>query len=100
MPSTRTAPLRVAGAVVVGNGTWPTRYVRSVARARRIVANITARSTAAGSPFTPTIAPVLTDGTTTGASAAAAKTYLQSRAIRQLRGNRVDSRIATRMRAA
>ena len=98
MPSTRTPNLRVAGAVVVGNGTWPTRYVRSVGKARRIIQNIVARSTAAGSPFTPTLAPVLTDGTTLGASSAAAKTWLQGRTIKQLRGNRVDSRIGRLLR--
>lgn len=98
MPSTRTPNLRVAGAVVVGNGTWPTRYVRSMSKARRVVQNITARSTALGAPFTPTIAPVLTDGTVVGASAAAGKTYLQGRSIKQLRGNRVSARVAQLMR--
>lgn len=98
MPSTRTPNLRVAGAVVVGNGTWPTRYVRSVQKARRIIANITARSTAAGSPFTPTLAPVLTDGTITGASAAAAKTWLQGRSIKNLKGNRINSQIGKLLR--
>ncbi len=98
MPSTRTPNLRVAGAVVVGNGTWPTRYVRSVGKARRIAQIITARSTALGSPFTPTVSPVLTDGTTIGASAAAAKTYLQGRSIKQLSGNRVNSLIGKLMR--
>lgn len=98
MPSTRTPNLRIAGAVVVGNGTWPTRYVRSLSKARRIVQNITARSTAAGSPFTPTIAPVMTDGSATGASAAAAKTFMQSRALKQLKGSRVDARIGKLMR--
>jgi hypothetical protein len=98
MPSTRTPNLRVAGAVVVGNGTWPTRYVRSVAKARRIIQNITARSTAAGAPFTPTLAPVLTDGTTIGASAAAAKTYLQGRPIKNLKGNRVSSLVGKLLR--
>lgn len=93
MPSTRTPHLRVAGAVVVGNGTWPTRYVRSIGKARRVIRNITARSTAIGAPFTPTLAPVLTDGTVTGASAAAAKTWLQTQKIKQVKGNRVDSRI-------
>jgi hypothetical protein len=91
MPSTRTPNLRVAGAVVIGNATWPTRYVRSISKARRVVQNITARSTALGAPFTPTLAPVLTDGTTLGASAAAAKTFLQGRSIKQLKGNRVAS---------
>jgi hypothetical protein len=85
----------VAGAVVVGNGTWPTRYVRSQAKAKRVVQNIVARSTALGSPFTPTIAPVLTDGTVIGASAAAAKTWLQGRSIKQLKGNRVTSKIGS-----
>ncbi len=98
MPSTRTPNLRVAGAVVVGNGTWPTRYVRSQRQAKRAQQQITARSTALGAPFTPTISPVLTDGTTIGASAAAAKTYLQGRSIKQLKGNRIDSRIAKLVR--
>ncbi len=93
MPSTRTPNLRVAGAVVVGNGTWPTRYARSQRQAKRIQQIITARSTALGAPFTPTIAPVLTDGTTIGASAAAAKTWLQGKKIKNMKGNRVDSRI-------
>ncbi len=98
MPSNRVPNLRVLGAVVVGNGTWPTRYARSQRQALRIRQQITARSTALGAPFTPTIAPVLTDGTTVGASAAAAKTWLQARSIKQLRGNRVDSKIAKLMR--
>ncbi len=93
MPSTRSPNLRVAGAVVVGNGTWPTRYARSIGKARRVIRNITARSTALGAPFTPVLAPVLTDGTTIGASAAAAKTWLQTQKIKQLKGNRVDTRI-------
>lgn len=95
MPSTRTPNLRVAGAVVVGNGTWPTRYVRSVGKARRIIQNITARSTALGAPFTPVLAPVLTDGTTLGASSAAAKTYLQGRSIKQLKGSHVGSKVGS-----
>ena len=98
MPSNRTPNLRVAGAVVVGNGTWPTRYVRSVQKAQRIVQQIKARSTALGAPFTPTIAPVLTDGTLTGASAAAGKTYLQSRSLRQLKGTNVGTRVGTLLR--
>lgn len=93
MPSTRTPNLRVVGAVVVGNGTWPTRYARSQRQAKRIQQNILARSTALGSPFTPTIAPVLTDGSALGASAAAAKTWLQSRTIKQLKGAHVDSQV-------
>lgn len=98
MPSTRTPHLRVVGAVLVGNGTWPTRYIRSVGKARRVMRNITARSTALGAPFTPTVAPVLSDGTTVGAAAAAAKTFLQSQKIKQLRGNRVDALIGKLMR--
>ena len=98
MPSTRTPHLRVAGAVVVGNGTWPTRYVRSIGKARRVIRQITARSTALGAPFTPTLAPVLTDGTVVGASAAAAKTFLQSQSIKQLKGNRVNSLVGKLMR--
>lgn len=93
MASTRTPNLRVAGAVVVGNGTWATRYARSQRQAKRIQQIITARSTALGAPFTPTIAPVLTDGTTLGASAAAAKTWLQGKKIRNLRGNHIDAQI-------
>lgn len=98
MPSTRTPHLRVAGAVLVGNGTWPSRYIRSIGKARRVMRQITARSTALGAPFTPTVVPVLTDGSTVGASAAAAKTYLQSQSIKQLKGNRVDSRIGKLLR--
>lgn len=94
MPSTRTPGLNVLGAVVVGNGTWPTRYARSLQQARRIQQRTTARSTALGAPFTPTIAPVLTDGSALGASAAAAKTWLQARSIKQLKGSRIDSRVA------
>lgn len=98
MPSTRTPNLRIVGAVVVGNGTWPTRYVRSQRQAQRIVQSITARSTARGAPFTPTIAPVLADGSAVGASAAAAKTFLQSRSLKQLKGTQIDTRIARLMR--
>ncbi len=98
MPSNRVPNLRVLGAVVVGNGTWPTRYARSQRQAKRIQQQITARSTALGAPFTPTIAPVLTDGTALGASAAAAKTWLQGRSIKQLRGNHVDAAVGKLLR--
>jgi len=98
MPSTRTPRLRIVGAVVVGNGTWPTRWVRSVAKAKRVVANIVQRSTLLGSPFTPTISAVLGDGTCQGASAAAAKTFLQARSIKQLKGPHSDSLTAKYLR--
>ncbi len=90
MASTRTPNLRVAGAVVVGNGTYPTRYVRSQRKALRIQQIIKARS---GGAFTPTIAPVLTDGTTVGAGAATANTWLQSQKVKNLKGNRIDYKI-------
>lgn len=98
MPSTRTPGLKVVGAVVVGNGTWPTRFVRSQSRAKRIVQNILARSTALGSPFTPVVAPVLSDGTALGASAAAAKTWLQGKSIKNLKGQHVTSLIGKNLK--
>lgn len=79
-----------AGAVFVGNGTWPSRFLRSLAQANRVKASILARSTALGSPFTGVVVAVYKDGSVAGGNAAA-KTWLQSRSIKQLKGPRVSS---------
>ena len=79
-----------AGAVFLGNGTWPSRFLRSVAQALRVKQSILARSTAAGSPFNGTVVPVYKDGSVAGGNASA-KTFLQGRSIKQLKGPRVTS---------
>lgn len=72
------------GVVVIGNGTasYPTQLVQSMAQATRIKNRWNAKS--AGS-VTATLVPVYTDGTTAGGNVPA-KTYLQSRSLRQLQG--------------
>jgi len=86
-----------AGAVFVGNGTWPSRHLRSIGQAERVKASVLARSTALGAPFTGTVVAVYRDGSVAGANAAA-KTYLQSRSIKQLKGPRVTSLTAKLLR--
>lgn len=86
-----------AGAVFVGNGTWPSRLLRSVAQAERVKISVLARSTALGSPFTGTVVPVYRDGSVAGGNAAA-KTFLQGRSIKQLKGPRVTSLTAKLLR--
>ncbi len=97
MPSTRIPSATPAGAVFVGNGTWPSRLLRSVAQANHVKASVLARSTAAGSPFSGTVVPVYRDGSVAGAHAGA-KSFLQGRAIRQLKGPRVSSLSAKLLR--
>jgi hypothetical protein len=87
----------LTGAVVVGNATWPTRYVRSVPRATRLQQSILARSTALGAPFTPVVVPVYATGTTEHDNAPA-KTYLQSLKLKQLKGPGVTSQIAIKLK--
>ena len=84
---------RPAGVVVIGNGTYPTRLVRSMATATRLQQRYKARS---GGSFTATLVPVSTDGTTSGN--ATAKTYVQSQSLKQLKGIRVTSDAAKRLR--
>jgi hypothetical protein len=86
---------RLSGIVVLGNGTaaYPNRLVRSFGIANRIKQRFFARS--AGS-VTAVLVPVLADGTTSGN--AAAKTFLQTQSIKQLKGGRVTSDAAKRLR--
>ncbi len=97
MPSNRTPSPALRGAVAVGNGTWPTMYLRSVGQATRLKQRTLARSTALGSPFTYTIVPVYGDGTVAGNNASA-KTYLQGRSLKQLKGPRIPSAVAKALR--
>ncbi len=91
MPSTRIpSAAQSAGAVFVGNGTWPSRLLRSIGQANRVKASVLARSTALGAPFSGTVVPVYRDGSVAGGNAAA-KTFLQGRSIKQLKGPRVTS---------
>ncbi len=91
MPSTRTPSASSgAGAVFVGNGTWPSRLLRSIAQANRVKASILARSTALGAPFSGTVVPIYRDGSVAGNNAAA-KTFLQGRSVKQLKGARITS---------
>lgn len=84
------------GTVVVGNGTYSTRLMPSENEAKRLQSVWYTRS--AGS-YTAPLANVWSDGTTSGAGAAAAKTYLQSLSLTQLRRTRVDVRTAAKLKA-
>lgn len=91
MPTTRIPSSQdFAGAVFIGNGTWPSRLLRSVAQAVRVKQSVFARSTALGSPYNGTVVPVYRDGSV-GGNNATAKTFLQGRSIKQLKGPRVTS---------
>lgn len=85
---------RPAGVVVVGNGTYPTRFVRSMQQATRVQQNYKARS---GGSFTATLVQAFADGTVAGGNTAA-KTYLQTRSAKQLKGMRVTNDAARRLR--
>jgi hypothetical protein len=87
----------LVGAVVVGDATWPTRYVRSVPRANRVKQSYLARSTALGAPFTATVVPVYATGAVEHDNAAA-KTYLQGLKLRTLKGPGVTTEIAIRLK--
>lgn len=98
MPSTRIPQANLAaGAVFVGNGTWPSRLLRSISQANRVRASVLARSTALGAPFTGTVVPVYRDGSVAGGNAAA-KSFLQTRSIKQLKGGRVTSQTGKLLR--
>lgn len=87
----------LAGAVVVGDATWPTRFVRSVPRANRVAKSYLVRSTALGAPFTATVVPVYATGAVEHDNVAA-KTYLQSLKLKTLKGPGVTSEIAIRLK--
>lgn len=83
----------LVGAVVLGNATYPTRFVRSMQQAEWLKRSYFARSAGA---FTATIVPAYRDGTVAGGNAAA-KTYLQGLSTKRLIGPRVDARAAKRL---
>jgi hypothetical protein len=94
IPNVTPAP-RLVGAVVVGNGTYPTRFVRDVSTANWIKNLYFRRSAGA---FTATVVPAYGDGTVAGANGPA-KTYLQSLTLDQLVGPNVDIKRAQRLKA-
>lgn len=83
------------GAVVVGNGTYPTRYVRNLPAANWLKNLYFQRSAGA---FTATVVPAYADGTVAGGNASA-KAHLQSLPLKQLMGPRVNVRAAQRLKA-
>lgn len=83
----------LVGAVVVGNATYPTKFVRSMPQAEWLKRTYFARSAGA---FTATIVACYRDGTVAGGNTAA-KTYLQTLTPKRLIGPRVDARAAKRL---
>lgn len=85
----------IVGAVVIGNGTYPTRFVRSIASAQWLKQQYFARSAGA---YSATVVAVYADGTVAGGNSTA-KTYLQGLSLKQLMGPRVNVRRAQRLKA-
>lgn len=85
----------LVGAVVVGNGTYPTKFVRSIAKAVWLKSLYFTRSAGA---FSATIVPAYADGTVAGGNSTA-KTFLQGLALDQLIGPNVNIRRAQRLKA-
>lgn len=83
----------LVGAVVLGNGTYPTKWTRNLDAANWLKNLYFRRSAGA---FTATVVPAFRDGTLAGANATA-KTFLQTLTPDQLIGPRVDARAAKRL---
>lgn len=83
----------IVGAVVLGNGTYPTKWVRNIDAALWLKNLYFRRSAGA---FTATVVPAFRDGTLAGGNADA-KTFLQTLTTKKLVGPRVDARAAKRL---